>query len=660
MIIASMYPFPFYIGHGHDTNFSLIKNGELFSCEEGKITETVMNQYQRIPEQSMLAGFKHFGITAKDVDIWVFGQPLHTPIRETLNFFFSEFKARPYEELMQSGAIHFVDHHMAHAFLGIYGSGFDKGMYLTMDDGGDEAERHDSTWGVFEGNRVELLGKSGNLFGLTAFHNFICDATGYLGNVDNGKVMGLASYGKVRKELYKELCSFLTIRNDGLSAECSLKRTSPSDYRMHKFKFDAYHRYKIVHSPNSPQELKEITKHFSAPDIAATGQMVLEDIALEIISNLASKTNKKKLVCAGGLFQNISLNRRILELGIMDNVYIPSAPNDAGLSLGAALKVFMSTQNDRPKSKLSPFLGPQFSNNEIEKLLKEFNIVYEKSNNICHEVAVKLSKGKIIGWFQGRSELGPRALGARSVLADPRNAENKARINQLLKRRDWFMPYAPSVFEENLSEIFEGTVDSPYMAFAFKVRDEFKDKIPAAVHVDNTSRPNTVNKNDNPKYYQLLKEIELLTSIPVVLNTSFNRHGIATIIHPRQAIEHLLNGCIDVLAIEDFLVFREFITSSTQIDYFEEECFLAIEKILPIVKLIFSNPSDALKMIEKNGHFQRSGITFDLEKKEMKINNDRVSLPSSDREELQLLLLPFIEKHIEIFKKNNSLKGGTL
>lgn len=208
MIIASVYPFPFFIGHGHDVNFSLITDGNIYSCEEGKITSTVMSQYDRFPERAMIAGFKQLGINAADVDIWVFGNPLHTPVKEALSFFCSEFKTKTFEELQNKNGVRFVDHHLAHAALAVFGSGFDRGMFLTMDDGGDEADRHDATWGTFEKNSIRTLAKSGNLFGLTTFHNFLCDATGYLGNVDNGKVMGLAAYGKIQNKLYDELHRF--------------------------------------------------------------------------------------------------------------------------------------------------------------------------------------------------------------------------------------------------------------------------------------------------------------------------------------------------------------------------------------------------------------------------------------------------------------------
>lgn len=645
MIIASVYPFPFFIGHGHDVNFSLIKDGEIFSCEEGKITSTVMNQYDRFPERSMIAGFKELGISAEDVDIWVFGNPLHTPVKEALTFFFSEFKTKTYDELKRRNGIRFIDHHQAHVALAVYGSGFDRGMFLTLDDGGDEAERHDSTWGIFDGCKIRTMGKSGNLFGLTTFHNFLCDAAGYLGNVDNGKAMGLAAYGRVIPKLYDDLHRFLTISSDGFSVKCSLRRQSRSPYRFHKFRMDAYHRYKVVHSPNPPKELKAVTKYYSAPDIAATGQKVFEDMAIQVVSNLLTHTGEEKIVCSGGTFQNINLNRRLLEMDL-DGVYIPMAPNDAGLSLGAALAVWMPQIETRPETYLSPYLGPSFSNQEISRLIDEYDLVHEKPRDYNRKVAQMLADGKVIGWFQGRCELGPRALGARSVLADPRKIENKALINQYLKRRDWFMPYAPSVTLEAMDKIFKGGVESPYMTLSFYVKDGISKEIPAAIHVDQTCRPNSVRKEQNPKYYELIKEFEQITGIPMVLNTSFNRHGIATIVSPRQAFEHLMNGCFDGLAIGDYLVFPERQSQPVDTTLYAEKYFLLVEELMPIINAICEGADGISQIIAHNkNRLMYSGISFNPSTNEMMINGDSLTLRKGTRKELYELLFPFFGLH---------------
>jgi carbamoyltransferase len=203
---------------------------------------------------------------------------------------------------------------------------------------------------------------------------------------------------------------------------------------------------------------------------------------------------------------------------------------------------------------LTAYLGPSFSKIEVKEVLERHRLIYYKHSEIAKIVAKKLSEGKTVGWFQGRAEFGPRSLGARSLVADPRNIESKEKINQLLKKRDWFMPYAPSILEEDYHDWVEQSHYSPYMQIAFDIKPSMTDKVPSAVHVDGTTRVHVVRKSENLLYWELISEFKKLTGIPVLLNTSFNRHGISTISTPRQAVEHLLEGCMDYLAIDDYLV----------------------------------------------------------------------------------------------------------
>lgn len=643
--IASVYPFPFYIGDGHDTNFSLIRGNKIFSSEEGKISGIVNSQSERFPERSMLSACKEFDIELKDIDHWVFGLPGDTPIKPALKYFFSVFKGNSYEFLKKNKRIFFVNHHLSHASLAVYGSGLSRGAFLCLDDGGEESFPYGTAWGSFKDGKINLIGKY-NIggWGITRFHNFICEAIGYLGNVDNGKVMGLAGYGQVRKNLYTKLKKFLLVSKDGFTANFLLRHNPiKSRSRLNKLKLDSYQRYKVLNSSNPPKELKEITKYFSPIDIAATGQKVVEDVTLEVVKNIINRTKEKNIVCSGGFFQNVSFNNRLLELNLK-NVYIPSAPNDAGLSLGAALYHKMSIEKKGSNKILSPYLGPSFSENEIENLLKEFKLKYYKSKNICKETAKFLSKGKIIGWFQGKSELGPRALGSRSVLADPRNIKNKAKINQHLKKRDWFMPYAPSILEEYMKFFFDNKIKTPYMSFALKIKKN-SNKIPAAVHVDNTCRPQTVSKKFSPKFHELIKEFYKISKVPAVLNTSFNRHGIATIATPRNAIEHLLNGCVDLLAIEDFIVYPNKKASNDYEKILPEKHYVFIEKIYHIIEALLKNDKDYIKILKSNKRLLDDlSINFSKKDKSMRIKKDNIKLENISREYLWKKLIPSISK----------------
>lgn len=642
-VIASVYPFPFFIGEGHDTNFTLIKNDEIFSCEEGKINGVVNSQCDRFPERAILSALKYFKIQAEEIDCWVFGGRKFTQEKPALKYFFSKFKAKKYELLKSTNNIHYVNHHLAHATLAIYGSGIKDGLFLCMDDGGDESFPYDTAWGTFDNNKIELIGKyNRGGWGITRFHNFICEAIGYLGNSDNGKVMGIAAYGSINKELYNKLRNFLVLTKEGFSAQFTLRHNPKrSPARYDKLKLDAYQSNKVLNSPNPPKELKEITKYYSTLDIAATGQKVVEDVALEVVKNLIKKTGKKNLVCSGGFFQNISFNKRLLDLGLK-NVYIPSAPNDAGLSLGAALYHKISIEPKRTKKVLSPYLGPEFTKKEIENLIKDYQLEYRASKQIAVEAARFLSKGKIIGWFQGRSELGPRALGARSVLADPRDVKNKAKVNQLLKKREWFMPYAPSILSDKMNLFFNNPISTPYMSYSLNIAKN-PEMIAAAVHVDNTCRPQSISKDQNPGFYNLINQFYKLTGVPAVLNTSFNRHGIATIVTPRQAIEHLLNGCVEILVIDNFIVYGNRKSNLIREKLFDERYYIIIEKIVHILEALIKQDKDLEKILQANsdlmGEFK---IKINLKTKTVVIKNQKIKIDSLNREYLWRKLLPIL------------------
>ena len=261
------------------------------------------------------------------------------------------------------------------------------------------------------------------------------------------------------------------------------------------------------------------------------------------------------------------------------------------------------------QKKLSPYLGASFGKNEIEKLIDDYNLKHSKTKNPWKDCAKLLAKGKVVGWFQGKAELGPRSLGSRSVLADPRNINNKARVNQLLKKRDWFMPYAPSILEDKI-EFFFKKILTPYMSFALKIKKN-ANLIPAAVHVDNSCRPQTVNKFTNKNFYKLIKEFYKITGVPAVLNTSFNRHGIATIGTPRHAIDHLLNGCIDILIIDNFIVYSNTKIKKSNTSLLSEKYYLFIENIIHILDILKNKDKNFKKVSLLSNKFLKK-IIFHL------------------------------------------------
>ncbi len=585
--IASIYPFPYRIGQGHDVNFSLLSGGDIYSYEEAKISQIMHDSTSRIPERSMLLGFRELGLAPRDVDQWVFGAPYKVDEKAALGFFFGKFKGQPYDELHLEGRIHYVTHHKAHAYLAIATSPFDDGCFFTLDGGGDEADDVDSTWGVFEDGRIVSTESSDAAYGLTLFHGYICELIGYLNFVDHGKLMGLASYAEPPEELCVELRRFLVRELGDMNFKVTLRRQSQSPLSAERIRIDRYNQYKTINQPNPPEELVELTRFFPAHEIASAGQRVFEQALCDLTTRLVERTGKTNVVFCGGAFHNVSANRRIHELEIAD-IFVPMGVGDEGLSLGAAFA--FRAESGAPSSTtsyLTPFLGPGFSTQEVDRLVSEYGFehrLYEDEAELCHFVARGLDEGKIVGWFQGRAELGARSLGARSVLADPRRLESKARLNQLLKRRDWFMPFAPAILEGHEEDYLEHYIPSPYMAMAFGATPKALREIPAGIHVDKTCRPNSVSESHNPRFHRLIMEFKAITGIPAVLNTSFNRHGIPTIASPRQAFEHLAAGSVDLLAIEGYVVFREMAADADAGDLLTEKVFLGIETVKPIVR----------------------------------------------------------------------------
>ena len=560
MIIASIYHCPFDDGQiTHDMSASIITENNIYAYEEEKITSTKNESTVKFPERSLVSGLKELKIKIKDVTDWVFPVPLRKINDQEFKIFFCDLlKAKKFTNWNNfkswlNKSIHFVPHHVSHASLAFYTSKFKNAAFLTKDGGGDLGDPRGFVFGEFNKGKLIIKKHKKDFRNLSLFHDYLTDSLGF-SYFNNGKTSGLAAYGKVLPDLKKKLLKLLKVTKNGIIF--SNKRFGTSDLNLSKFNSSSYERYKIFRSYPSDTNLFRIVKDYMPIDIAATGEQVLKEKLIELLNILRKETKLENLVCSGGLFQNVSLNNHIIKKNIFKNHFFPMANSDAGLSLGAAL--FIKNHIKRKKRYLtdfSPYLGPSFSDFEIKKELDAYKLNYKKINKNIERIAAReISNGKIIGWFQGRGEYGPRSLGNRSILADPRKLNSKIRVNQLLKKRDWFMPFAPSV-DFNFAKIITGSkFFSNYMQVAYTVKKKYFNKMKAAIHNDFSSRIHMVKKNQNLKYWKLLQEMKKIIGVPVVLNTSFNRHGIATISSPRQAIEHALEGCMDFLFINNFVI----------------------------------------------------------------------------------------------------------
>lgn len=555
MIIASIYPCPFDIQDRHEFNASVIKDDQIFSYEEGKVTTVKNDGTSKFPERTLMLGFKELEILPNQVDKWVFPTPKSDIKLKDYHLFFTWFfKAynssfENFQEWFDSH-VEFVDHQLSHAALAVYGSTFSECAFLCMDGGGDFGDPRGYVFGEYRDNQFNIQYQSVGYDHIANYHSFLTDSIGFSGD-DNGKTSGLASYGEVQPKLKEEILQLIKVsKEEGVKFE--RKRFNITNVNLDKVKADSYDRTKIFSQYPSDTNLLRMGLEYLPHDIAATGEQILQESVLALVKLLRKETELNNIVFSGGLFQNVALNKALLNANF-DNVYFPSAPSDSGLSLGAALHI-KNLNKPNSQETLSAYLGPSFSDSDIKEVLDRHRLIYKQHLDIAKVVAKKLSEGQTVGWFQGRGEFGPRSLGNRSLVADPRDIRSKEKINQLLKKRDWFMPYAPSILEEDYLDWVDQEHYSPYMQVAFDMSPENASKVPSAVHVDGTTRVHVVRKSENPLYWNLINEFKKLTGIPVLLNTSFNRHGIATISTPRQSVEHLLEGCMDYLALGDNLV----------------------------------------------------------------------------------------------------------
>jgi len=647
MIIASMYPCPFNMEEIHDQNSTIIFNENFFSYEEEKLTSIKEESTVRFPERSLMMGMKELNLYPEQIDFWVFTKPPKVNLEEMYYFFTNIVKAfngnRIEFKKWYKNKVKFLDHQISHASLATYGSGFEKCAFLCLDGGGDPGDQRNFIFGEFVNNKFKIFRSNKGLKNIGAFHSFIADSLGFAGN-ENGKVSGLAGYGNIIPELEIELKKLIKIGNNGIVF--NRKRFNPTKVRLSKIRAKEYSRLKIFNTFPSNTNIFQISSKYLPQDIAATGEKVFQESVLKLIQLLKKETKLKKIVFSGGIFQNVSLNNLILKSEIFEEVYFPMASGDNGQSLGTALYFKNQYKKSLKNKEITPLLGPSFSDFEIEDLLKKSRINYVKEKNIEKKVAKLISENNTIGWFQARGEYGKRSLGARSILGDPRKLESKSRINQLLKKRDWFMPYAPSVLEEYLSDYVKFPKKSAYMQIAFDVKKDKKNDICSAVHVDGTARIHTVKKSVNPKYWNLINEFRLITGIPIILNTSFNRHHIPTISEPRQAIEHLLDGCMDYLAIGNFLVsFKDnriadepFRKEESEEYSLKKDCIIRLSNLLEHEK----NMENVIEYVQRLAKFLQIRLSYDGKK--FRLEN-KVVLENKIEEKLLKELVINYKKH---------------
>jgi carbamoyltransferase len=431
--------------------------------------------------------------------------------------------------------IHFVNHHFAHALSAYLMSDFEEAGVLVVDGRG--AREATTLWHA-HGNEVRLLETYEYPNSLGVFYAGITDMLGFEPFSDEWKVMGLASYGEPTCDL------------------TPLMRCEPERYHVEGWRFfgrtdhDRSKLSEILGPRRNGEDLGQ--KH---KNLARSAQKACEDALHELLKRLVKTTGSRRLCLAGGVALNSKANGELLRSGLIDDIYIQPAAGDDGTAIGAAYAVYAELGLPFPRKPTGhTYLGPSFTNDEIEKVLKVYKLPYQKEENVSHRAAELLAQNRLIGWFQGRMEFGPRALGMRSILADPRFAENRDRVNDAVKFRENWRPFAPSVLVERAPEYFDNFYHSPYMILTFWANKARAHEIPAVVHVDGSARVQSVERSTNPRYYDLIEEFGRLTGVPIVLNTSFNLKGDPIVCTPKDAIQTFYTSGLDDLVIGDFLV----------------------------------------------------------------------------------------------------------
>lgn len=444
-----------------------------------------------------------------------------------------------------------VNHHESHAASAFYTSGFSDALVFTSDGLGDGLSLT-----VWRGTDSELkklyqAGKDGS-FGW--FYGVVTQALGWWVGNGEGKTMGLASYGETKDEVIEELRAICPEFEQGELTKSA--NIAPADAWRSK---DTYHwnfeEVKLV---------ERLLNRYKREDVAAAAQYLLEEQLSDLVNDWLKRTGTNNLAVAGGVFLNVALNRRILTELDIDGFHAFPAAGDDGLPVGAALSAVHAQGSDsQPKELSHPDLGPGFTGEEIKSVLEGRKLGYEQPESVADAVAELLLDGSIVAWFQGRMEYGPRALGNRSILIDPRLDDGKDRVNAEIKFRESWRPFAPSVLEEAIEDYFVDPAPDTFMITSFRVRDEKRNEIPAVTHVDGTSRPQVVKRDAVPQYYDLIKTFDEKGGVPILLNTSFNLSGDPIVCSIEDAIYTFYNCGLDALAIGPYLLRKESITRNS-------------------------------------------------------------------------------------------------
>jgi carbamoyltransferase len=539
----------------HDTGAALVKDGKLIAAvEEERFTR---KKHETAPpvlsvKYCLAAG----GLTMDDIDgIAIMWRDVQAPYADVLNAVLRYNKAKNVllrklgtdlkklaggyrdpqldflREYSRSPPVTYYEHHLTHAATAFYPSGFKDAAIVTVDGTGE----WNSTvaWkGGADG--ITKLKEKPNSQSLGFFYSAVTKHI-RMGSQAEGKTMGLAPYGKHDPDIYSRLTNFINPNKGEWYEGATTRDINQADLGF----------------PQRLDSEKATSEKYA--NLAYNAQEILEEALLKVSKWTVDETGCKNICLSGGVALNCTTNSRIINAGFADDIFIFPAANDGGTAIGAALQLAEELGDKTAFRMESPYWGPEFTDEQIEEALKESGATFEETGDPSGSAADLIAKGKIICWFQGRMEIGPRALGNRSILADPTRTDVWERVNEVKLREQW-RPLAPSMLYEAKDEYLENARDSPFMILAFQVPKNKHKEIPAVVHVDGSTRPQTVKKTTNEKYWNLIKKLEQNNGTPVTMNTSFNVGPEPIVCTPKDAIRTFRNSKLDALVIGSYVL----------------------------------------------------------------------------------------------------------
>lgn len=572
---------PFFLGlfgYGPNPAAALLRDGEILAFAEEERFNRIKMAPNSLPIASMLYCLKEAGIDLDQVERIGFGwngpayvtdmPKLYQAVRTRYGLPDDDYNARHEDsliwlydplrirtELCQALAlrghrlapdrIEFLHHHLCHAASAFFPSGFEDAAILTLDGSGEQFTT--VSWHAFgtEISEVESVVLPHTLGGYYAtFTEFL----GFKAYEEEGKLMGLAPYGRFSEELQRKLDQVL-----------------PFNSKTGRYEINPFMRY-LGERTDGRRFTDELVRLFGSPrragepiddrhrDIAHNVQHRLENVVIAMTRRLMRETGSRNLCLAGGVAMNCKMNGKLAQLPEVDRIFVQPASSDNGVALGAAYELARRAGVTQFGRMTHAYWGPGYEDAEIEQALKEAKLEYRRSVDVAEETAELLHNGLIVGWFQGRMEVGARALGGRSILANPLISDMRDKLNLEVKHRESWRPFCPSLPIEAFERYFGEDHDSDFMILAFPVREEARDLIPAVVHVDGSARPQTVRKEANPRFHALLEAFGARSGHPVLVNTSFNIQGEPIICTPAQALRCFGGTGIDVLVLNDFIV----------------------------------------------------------------------------------------------------------